>query len=42
MQYSLYGVGAVSMLLLLIGIHNAWDVAVWNSISGQKDSKAEE
>ena len=42
MEYSLYGVGAVSMLLLLIGIHNAWDVAVWNSISGQKDSKAEE
>jgi hypothetical protein len=41
LAYSLYGVGAVSLLLLLIGIHNAWDVAVWNSISAQNDPKAE-
>lgn len=41
MAYSLYGISAVSMLLLIIGIHNAWDVAVWNSISTQSDSKAE-
>lgn len=41
MAYSLYGVSAVSMLLLLIGIHNAWDVAVWNSISSQNDSKTQ-
>ena len=26
---SLYGVGAVSVFLLFIGIHNAWDIAVW-------------
>jgi hypothetical protein len=26
---SLYGVGAVVVLLLFIGIHNAWDVVVW-------------
>lgn len=26
---ALYGVGGVSMLLLLVGIHNAWDVVVW-------------
>jgi hypothetical protein len=26
---ALYAVGGVSMLLLLIGIHNAWDVVVW-------------
>jgi hypothetical protein len=28
----LYGIAAASMLLLAIGIHNAWDVAVWNTI----------
>jgi hypothetical protein len=33
---SLYAVAAVSMLLLFIGIHNAWDIAVWMAIS--KDS----
>jgi hypothetical protein len=25
-----YGVAAVSVLLIFIGIHNAWDIAVWN------------
>ena len=34
MEQSLYGVAVVSMLLLFIGIHNAWDVAV--SISVRK------
>jgi hypothetical protein len=29
---SMYGVAAVSVLLVFIGIHNAWDVAVWNSV----------
>ena len=28
---SLYAVAAVLVLLMLIGIHNAWDIAVWNS-----------
>jgi len=28
---TLYAVGAVFVLLMLIGIHNAWDIAVWNS-----------
>lgn len=41
LEYSLYGVGAVSILLLFIGIHNAWDVAVWNSITRQNDSKSD-
>ena len=41
LEYSLYGVGAVSIVLLFIGIHNAWDVAVWNSISSQTDSKSD-
>jgi hypothetical protein len=30
---SLYVVAAVSLLLLFIGIHNAWDIAVWMAIS---------
>jgi hypothetical protein len=35
---SLYGVAAISMLLLYIGIHNAWDVAVSISLRKQQDS----
>jgi hypothetical protein len=30
-----YGIAAVSLLLLFIGIRNAWDVAVWNSVQKQ-------
>jgi hypothetical protein len=32
----LYGVAAAIMLLMLVGIHNAWDIAVWNSINKKK------
>jgi hypothetical protein len=32
----LYGVAAAIMLLMIVGIHNAWDIAVWNSINKQK------
>jgi cytochrome bd-type quinol oxidase subunit 2 len=35
---SMYGIAAVSVLLMFIGIHNAWDVAVWNSMRKQRDS----
>src|ERR1700730_1914336 len=28
---SLYAVGTVFVLLMLIGIHNAWDISVWDS-----------
>ena len=35
---SLYGAAIIAMLLLFIGIHNAWDVAVWNTIKGSGDS----
>jgi hypothetical protein len=31
----LYGVAGASMLLLFIGIHNAWDIAVWMTLSGK-------
>jgi hypothetical protein len=35
-ERSLYGVAAVSLLLMFIGIHNAWDIAVWNTVKGKK------
>jgi len=37
-EQNLYGVAAVSMLLLFTGIHNAWDVAVSISMRRQPDS----
>ena len=30
---TLYGVAALSLLLLFIGIRNAWDIAVWMSVN---------
>jgi hypothetical protein len=33
---SLYFVGASSMLLLYIGIHNAWDTATWMAVKGRE------
>jgi hypothetical protein len=38
LEQSLYGVAAASLLLLFIGIHNAWDVAVSISLSRRTDS----
>jgi hypothetical protein len=35
---SLYGVAGVLVLLMLVGIHNAWDIAVWNSTRRESDS----
>ncbi len=35
---ALYGVAAASTVLLFIGIHNAWDVAVSISLRNQRDS----
>jgi hypothetical protein len=37
-EQSMYGVAAVSMLLMFIGIHNAWDIAVWNTARKKEDS----
>jgi len=37
---ALYGTGAASVLLLFIGIHNAWDIAVWISLRRQDPAKA--
>lgn len=33
---SLYFVGAASLLLLYIGIHNAWDTATWMAVKGRE------
>jgi hypothetical protein len=38
-EQSMYGVAAASVLLMFIGIHNAWDVAVWNTVRKQSKSK---
>lgn len=34
---SMYGVAAAVVLLMIIGIHNAWDIAVWNTIRTPAD-----
>ena len=34
------GAAAASLLLLLIGIHNAWDLAVWMTLRKQDDPDA--
>jgi hypothetical protein len=34
---SLYAVAVALMLLMFAGIHNAWDIAVWNSLRNQKE-----
>lgn len=36
---SLYVVGAMSLLLLFIGIRNAWDIAVWMALHKEPDSE---
>lgn len=38
-EQTLFGVAALSLLLLFIGIHNAWDIAVWMTM--QKKGGAE-
>jgi hypothetical protein len=39
---TLYGVALLSLLLLLIGIHNAWDIAVWLSFFKSDDEKPDD
>jgi hypothetical protein len=38
---ALYGVAGTSLLLLFIGIHNAWDIAVWMTLSKPGEKKSE-
>jgi hypothetical protein len=35
-----YGVAAAIMLLMIVGIHNAWDIAVWNSVNKSDETVA--
>ena len=37
----LYGVAAAIMVLMIVGIHNAWDIAVWNSVNRQNEADPE-
>jgi hypothetical protein len=34
---ALFGVGAAALLLLFVGIHNAWDAAAWHVLTEGKD-----
>jgi hypothetical protein len=34
-----YGVAAAIMLLMIVGIHNAWDIAVWNTINKHNEAE---
>jgi hypothetical protein len=38
---ALYGVAGISLLLLFVGIHNAWDIAVWMTLSKSAEKKSE-
>jgi len=40
-DFTLYAVAAISMLLLFIGIHNAWDIAVWMSLKRHDPAREE-
>jgi hypothetical protein len=35
-----YGLAAAIILLMIVGIHNAWDIAVWNSIKQSDENPA--
>ena len=40
-SFALYGVAVLAAVLLFIGIHNAWDVALSISLQRQKDAAAQ-
>jgi hypothetical protein len=40
-ESSLYVVAAASLLLLFVGIHNCWDVAVWNTTKKERAARSE-
>lgn len=37
---ALFTVAALSLVMLFIGIHNAWDIAVWMTTSGKERDKS--
>jgi hypothetical protein len=36
-EQCMYAAAAASLLLMFVGIHNAWDIAVWNSVNRKDD-----
>lgn len=36
-EQTLFGVAALSLILLFIGIHNAWDIAIWMTLQKKSD-----
>jgi hypothetical protein len=38
---ALFGVGGAALLLLFIGIHNAWDAIAYHVLVNKRDTKAE-
>ena len=38
---ALFAVAALSLIVLFVGIHNAWDIAVWMTTSAQREQKAQ-
>ena len=36
-EQTLFGVAALSLVLLFIGIHNAWDIAIWMTLQKKSD-----
>jgi hypothetical protein len=41
LEQSLYGIAVASLVLLFIGIHNAWDVAVSISVTPRKEGSSQ-
>jgi hypothetical protein len=38
-QQSLYVVAGLSLLMLFVGIHNAWDIAVWMTVNRRENKR---
>jgi hypothetical protein len=41
-EVALYVVSATSLMLLFIGIHNAWDIAVWMSLRNAQEAQGQD
>jgi hypothetical protein len=40
MENALFGIAVVALLLMFIGIHNAWDTATWMAFAARRDEAA--
>jgi hypothetical protein len=41
-QPALFGVGAAALLMLFIGIHNAWDTTTWHVFQKSREETKDE